>query len=143
MKLQKLAMGIICSTLALSAGSVFADTPPDSSLKMSQILQKIQQEGYSIIKNIEFEGKRYEAKVIKHDGSDVKLELSEGGDIIAPKNEERNFTMVEAVQKVEAAGYKNIYKISASKDKYEMKGYDKNNKKVSLDVDAKTGKIKE
>lgn len=144
MKLQQIAMGVIFSTLALTSINTFATQQlPDNTMKMSQILQKMQQDGFTVIKEIKFDGKNYLAKAINSDGSDIKLEISPTGEIMNPKEIDHNIPMLDAVQKVENAGYKSITEIDASKKKYEIKAFDKNNKEVKLKVDAKSGQIKE
>jgi hypothetical protein len=142
----KIATASILTIFALNSSVTFAtDAPPANSLPMSKILQNIQKEGYSVVKKIEYDDGKYEVKAIDNAGNDAKLEIAPTtGEIIKPKDEVApKLSIFDAVSKVETAGYKNIYKIETSKDKYEVKAYDKNNKKVSLDVDANSGAIKD
>lgn len=134
-----LAAGIL---FGLSSFVVAAEMAPKETLPMSKILETLHEQGYNVVLKVELEGDAFKAKVIDAKGKEVKIEIaSETGKVNRSKAQPTNLTMVEAVKKVEEAGYKNIYKISTGHNEYEMKAYDKENKKVSLDVDSATGKI--
>lgn len=131
---------------ALGSSIAFANEIPSNSMQMSRILENIKKDGVNIIKKIELDNGKYEAKAINNTGNEIELEINaQTGEILQPTKSEDmpKLSIFDAVTKVEAAGYKNIYKIEANKNKYEVKAYDKNNKKVSLDMDATTGIIKD
>ncbi len=127
------------STIALAG-----DKLPEKSMPMSQILQSIQKQGFGTIVDIEYDDGVYSAKAINYRGDNTSLEVAPlSGEIIKPKAEDRDqISIFDAAKKVEAAGYHNIYEMKTSKSKYEVKAYDSNDKKVSLDVDVKSGTIK-
>lgn len=145
MKVQLLSSLILGATLAMSAPIVMADTTTIAStgaIPMSKILTNLQEKGYAIVLKIELEDGSYKAKVIDSKGKELKINITpQTGEIIRPKAQTARLTMAEAVKKAEEAGYKNIYKVSSSSNEYELKGFDKDNKKVSVNVDATTGKI--
>ncbi len=136
---------LIASILALNTTVSFAGDVPLNAKQMSQILQNIQKDGYNLVTKIEFNDDKFEAKAINSAGKEVKLEIAPmTGEVINPKKDEiSTLTIFDVAQKVEGAGYKNIYLIDASKDTFKVKAHDKDNKKVTLEVDGKTGAIKD
>ena len=68
---------------------------------------------------------RYEAEVINVQGNKIKLRINpQTGDIFNHLKIQRSL-YVECRQKVEEAGYRNIYNIKVDNDKYEVKALDK------------------
>jgi hypothetical protein len=142
----KIAALSMLTVFTLNSNVIFAsETIPANTLPMSKILQNLQKEGYTVVKKIEYNDGKFEAKVINNAGKEAKLEIAPiTGEITNLKDElAAKLSIFDAASKVEKAGYKNIYEIESSKEKYEVKAYDKNNKKVSLDVDVNSGAIKE
>lgn len=137
------SIGGLILLLAFSSSVLASPELPPNSMRMSQLLQKMQKEGFTVIK-IEFDDGKYLAKAINNSGENVKLEIApQSGEILKPVATERSrLSINDAAQKVEQTGYHSIFFINSTENKYEFKAYDKNNKNVSLDVDAKTGKIK-
>lgn len=145
MKKQLFTTLVLGASLALySSMSLAADDAiiTTNTMPMSKILSNLQEQGYSVVLKVELDDGKYKAKVIDAKGKEVKLNITpQTGEVIRPKAQASHLTMIEAVKKAEEAGYKNIYKVSSGHNEYEMKGFDKDNKKVSIDVDAATGKI--
>ncbi|KTD22853.1 Uncharacterized conserved protein [Legionella lansingensis] len=137
----------VCSGLLLTitAPIVFADNLPANTLPMSKILQSLQSKGYNIIKEIEFEHGAYEVEAIGPQGNKLELRVNpQTGEISNDKNNQaKPISMLDAVQKLESAGYHSIYKIESEGNKYEVKALDKNGKKVKLKMNASTGEIKQ
>lgn len=145
MKRQLFSTLILGASLALSSSMAIAAedlAATKDAMPMSKILNNLEQQGYSVILKVELDDGKYKAKVIDSKGKELKLNITpQTGEVIKPKAQATRLTMIEAVKKAEEAGYKNIYKVSSSQNEYEMKGFDKDNKKVSINVDAATGKI--
>jgi hypothetical protein len=144
MKIKSMVINttVVALLLCNVSGALAADKVPDNAMKMSQLLQNIEKNGYGIIKSIKFDDGEYKATAINNQGDEVKLQIApQSGEILKPKENAGGLSIIEATQKVEQAGYRNIFEIDVKKDKYEMKAYDQKDKKVSLDVDAKSGKI--
>ena len=85
----------------------------------------------------------YEIAAINSQGMIKKLHVTPTGTILdEPKSTVKDLTALEAVKKVEAAGYSGIYKVDAEgNDTYEVKALSKEGKKVELDVASPSGKI--
>ena len=130
--------------LILSAPIALADDIPSNALPISKILQDLHAKGYTLIKKVEFEHGTYEVKAIGPNGNKMKLQVNpQTGEITNNKsNNAKMMSMLDAVKKVESAGYHNIYKIKQEDNKYEVKALDKNGKKVELKINADTGEIK-
>lgn len=128
--------------IALTAQAILTKSNKNSALPMTTIINKLQASGYGIIRRIEYERGIYQAETINAQGMDVRLRINaKTGEVIKPDLNSVRISMLDAIQKVEAAGYKQIYKIKSEADRYKIKGIDHNGKKVDLKVDAKTGVI--
>ncbi|OGV44379.1 MAG: hypothetical protein A3F46_03780 [Legionellales bacterium RIFCSPHIGHO2_12_FULL_42_9] len=136
----------VCSgfILVFAAQTALANDIPTTSLPMSKILQVLQSKGYSSVRKVEFEHGTYEVKAISAQGKKVKLNVNPQTGVITnnSKTQNNSISMLMAAQKVEAAGYHGIYKIKSEDGKYEIKALNKDNKKVELKVNVKTGEIK-
>lgn len=119
-------------------------TLPEDTVQMSKLIKNLQDAGYNVILKVEFDDGQYRANVIDLQGKPMRLEIAPTtGEITKPKQETTSFTILEAAKKVEDAGYNKIYKISTQKDKVEIKAFGKDNKKVTFDINTKTGEMKE
>lgn len=144
MKRQLITTLILGSAITLSSSFAVAaeDRLPTNSVPMSKVLRNLQEQGYSVVLKVELDNGMYDAKVMDAKGKELKINVApQTGEVIKPKAQTARLTMMEAVKKAEEAGYKGIYRVTTSQNEYEMKGYDKDSKKVSLNVDATTGKI--
>lgn len=134
--------------LALSLGcmlsfSAFADDKvPSDVMPFSKLLTSLHSAGYNVVLKVEFDDGVYKANVIDAQGRQIKVTIAPAsGEVIKPKGDGNQLTMMEAVKKAEAAGFHDFSKVTCGHDKYEIKALDKDNKKVSIDVDTKSGKI--
>lgn len=146
MKKQAIIALSLGSILALSAPIAFAkeERALDNSIKMTKALENLRTKGFNIIRKIEFDDDTYAASAINAEGKEVKIHIdSRTGEIAPHKESNELMSALDVAKKVEQAGYQNIYKIDTQwfRDKYEVKAFDRNGKKVDLDVDARTGKI--
>lgn len=146
MKKQALIALCLGSLLAFSSSIAVAkdDNIPDNAVKMSKALESLKTKGFNVVRKIEFDDDAYTASVINAEGKEVKIYVnSQTGEVSPPKESNDSLSALEVAKKVEQAGYQKIYKIDTQwfRDRYEVKAYDRNGKKVELDVDAKSGKI--
>lgn len=117
-------------------------TVPNDALPMSKLLENLHQAGYNVILRVEFDNGQYRANVIDLQGKPLRVEIAPTtGEILKPKNEGVNLSLLEAAKKAEEAGYHGIYKITATQGKVEISAYNKDNKKVTFDINSKTGEI--
>lgn len=135
----------LASLLALSSPMLFAETKlPEDNMPMSKVLNKLKENGFVIIKEIEFDDGVYKAKTVSAHGKDDKIsfnpktgELKGGSD----KNPNTLSTLDIAV-KLEGQGFTKIYKMDMESDgKFEIKALNKDGKRTKLEVDGKTGNI--
>jgi hypothetical protein len=146
MKKFTIIIGAVALSASLATTVVFADNDkaPSNALPLAKIVSNLQDQGYNIIKEVEFDDGIYEAKVITAQGQKVKLEINPlSGEIEnMPKNTTMAISINDALSKVEKAGYTDIYEIESEHGGYEVKAYEtKNNKKVELYVDGQSGII--
>lgn len=127
--------------LALSTQAVLADDIPTGAPMLS-ILKSLQAKGYSNINKIKFENGEYGAQVINSQGKVEKLQINaKTGEILNAPKPEPHITALEAVKRVDAAGYQNIYELAVDAHGYVVKALDKSGKNVDLSVDSATGKV--
>lgn len=149
MKVSTLASALLVSAVAFSSPMVHADKKIDNSGQMTQILEKLHNEGYNTITKIEFDsGKNsYNAWVITADGKKAKIHLNgQNGSITRDTAAEtQGLSALEVAKKVQAAGFSSIYKIDTEffGDGYDVKVLNKEGKLIELNVNAKTGEITE
>jgi len=112
-----------------------------SSTRMITLLQRLNQAGYSKIHEIEYNGDSYEVEAFNAQCRKVKFRVNAQNMRIPPLNTARQLTMLQAAQRVQAAGYNNIYDVEFDDGRYEFKAYDENTRKVKLNVNPSTGRI--
>lgn len=134
---------VMCLFAALFSFSIYAADFPEKSMPMTSIIGKLEAKGFVDVYEVEYDDKVYHVKARNAQGKDVEATVDPISGKITPTKvaPSSKITLMDAVKKVEQAGYHNIYKIERSDDKYEMSALDKDGKKVSLEVDGKTGKI--
>ncbi|MBN9288370.1 MAG: hypothetical protein BGO43_09060 [Gammaproteobacteria bacterium 39-13] len=131
---------IVLSPLSLAEG---VKTQPG---QMDKALSALQDKGYVIVKKIEFNSKNgtFMAKVVNAEGKNLNLQIDpQTGELSKEKGDITGWTAREIAKKVNDAGYDNIYEINTELfgNAYKVKALNDKGEKVSLKVDAKTGKI--
>lgn len=109
---------------------------------MATVLQNLLASGYVAVKKLKYEGGVYKGEAIDVQGREVDVRIDpETGKVIEPKATARAITVVEAVNKVEAAGYHNVHEVEVEKDNYDVKALDKDGAEAKLKVDVYSGKV--
>ncbi len=134
---------IAASILTFSSSVIFANDAPTSSLPMSTILQNLKKAGYPAIEKVKFDDGKYKVEAINAQGQEETVYVNAQSGLVEAKQAKaaNKVTALDAAQKVEAAGYHNIYKIDSEEDSYEVKAIDKNGKEVKLKVNATSGAV--
>jgi hypothetical protein len=139
---HKTLLAIVAGTLFTVMGQVaFADEAPATSVAMSAMIQNLQKAGYVAIREVKFDDDKYEAKVITANGQALKVQLNPQGEPMTPTRAANKLSILDAANKVEAAGYAHISKIEAEDNGYKVRAYDAKGKKVSLMVNGTSGNI--
>lgn len=136
-------VGMVSASLFLTSAYAGDTVVPDNSMQMGTVIKKLQAGGYKVIQEVEYDNGNYKANVLDQNGRKLHLEVNaKSGDIVAPpKDKIPSMSMSDAVKKIEAAGYKNIYKIKLEENKFEAGAMNAEGKKVDLKLNAKTGEI--
>jgi uncharacterized membrane protein YkoI len=143
---KHLIMAVIASGIFFINTNSFADDQlPSNSVNLSTVVQNLQKAGYTGIHKIKFEHNVYQAIAINPEGRPVRVAVNPAnGEVSKPSKQlQEQLTLLDAVKKVEGAGYTQITKIDLEDNKFEVKATDKNGKKVDVEVDGQTGNIKE
>lgn len=140
----KVIIGMI-SALAFAPVLLAADQKSENAMQTSKVLQTLKSKGFNIVSKIESKTDgEYEVKVINGEGRSGKITFNaHTGKIEKAKENQPGLTALDVAKKVEEAGYVNISKIDTKwlEDKYNVTAFDKDGKKVDLEVDALSGKI--
>lgn len=129
------------SPLSFAAGGLKSEPG-----QMFKALTALQDKGFVIVKKIEFNGMNgaFNATVVNAEGKNLDLQIDpQTGEVSKNKGAITGWTAREIAQKVQDAGYNNIYEIDTALfgNEYKVKALGDNGKKISLKVDVRTGKI--
>ncbi len=139
---KKIFLLAITFLLSIICSPSFAEDTNQTDLSLSKILLNLQQEGYTPIDQIELKNNLYQLKVLDSKAEEVTILVDrQTGKIVKPGRVLPLLTLTEAAEKIEQNGYHTIYILKFEGGKYKANALDKNNKKVTLDVDAKTGTV--
>lgn len=136
-------LGMVAVTQTIAAPNTSPEAP-NTSIKLSAMLQALNNQGYKHINDVE-----YEDKVIKvegHSDSGIRFELylnPKTGDII--KNQQiinPRLSIVDIAKKIETLGYAQIKEIEFDESVYKVEAMDSKGKKHELEIDPNTGAIK-
>jgi hypothetical protein len=145
---HKLLLSAVLTTLIsfVSPLSVAADFQSQPG-QMLKALNGLKDKGYLVVKEIKFNDDKgtFEATVANAEGKDLNITINpQTGEMTKPKGDIVGLTAREIAEKVEAAGYPNIYQINTEMlgNEYNVKVRDPQGKDLSLKVDVRTGSIK-
>lgn len=114
--------------------------------QMVKVLSELKAKGYSIVKKIEFndDNGNFKADVVNAAGKNIEISINpKTGKIDKPKDDVTGWNALEIAQKVQHAGYKNIYEINTELmgNEYKVKALDEKKEKIVIKVDIASGKI--
>jgi hypothetical protein len=135
---------LLLSFILLSGitSTIFANDVPQKTIPMTNLLKTLESSGYSIVRDVKYDDGMYKIDAINAQGKDVEAKVNPmTGDITQTKDGSMKLTILNAARKVEDSGYKNIYSIESSGDKFKVKALGNDGKKVSLTIDGETGKV--
>lgn len=123
--------------------------PVSDAPQIATVIQKLASVGYQNFHEVEWQKGVYEVKANDKEGKGVELTV-DGKTYAVTKTEPKKkpfkvskdlFSMSEAIQKIEVAGYHEVSDIKLEKKKYEVEALDKDNQKVKLKINAHSGRI--
>lgn len=125
-----------------ASSGVTASDNAATPTSMSAVLKILQQTGYTAVKEIEFDTDKhtYEADVVDAQGKTRTLTIDSQGKIT--KDTPDAISMLDAVKKVEAAGYHNVTHVNFNLfGNYKIDAQDSSGSSVTVTVDGDTGEI--
>lgn len=132
----------LCFLFTIITPLALADTAiPLNAAPLSSVLQNLSDKGFAAVRQIKYKDGIYKAEVINSQGKEIDIRINAQTGVPSKLPAKNNLTMLDAVKKVEAAGYSHLYKVEAENGKYEVKALDEKGNKVKLEVDAMTGKV--
>ncbi len=146
MKQSRLMLLVLSSFITFTTPNLLADAPTTQPGQMISVLEELKAKGFVIIKKIEFDTTNgtYVAKVLNAQGSNLNIQINpQTGEVTTTANEVLGLSTLEVALKVKEAGYSNIYEIKTELfgNQYIVKTIDDQGRKVTMNVDFKTGKI--
>lgn len=149
--LKKILICTMASFLVLSANVALADEIPNQPINLTNVIKKLQTQGYDKIEEIKFDDEILKVDTINAKGEEIKLRMDpQNYNIISSKTDKdwikhqmqpAKFSMLDVIQKLESGGYHNIFKIEYEGKTYKAKALDQNNNKAELKINADTGEI--
>lgn len=136
---------LIITALLLSFNSVFAEDAPYTTVPMTTILNTLKSDGVIAIKKIDYSDDIYTIKAVTSNGQFLKLTVSPqtgkitNSDVLS--DAKKRIEIFQAIKNVEAAGYTHIYEVKTKHEYFKVKAVNKKDQKVTLEVNATTGKI--
>ena len=120
---------------------LFAVEPMNAEI-IGKIVNVLQKEGYTGIRKIKLKDDFYWVDAFTAQGQRVKIQLDPKiYAILEPRTGKTSLTIPELAQKIQEAGFTEIYVFESEDDAYEVIASNKNRKKVKLFINASTGKI--
>lgn len=133
-----------------------ASTAAESWVDISTVVQNLEGAGYPTIEKIKRGSSAYKAEVFDKAGKEYKVSLDPKTGKITEAKAERESTWssseaekykakpistTDALGKIKAAGYRDIYELETESGFYEVNAFDTKGKKVKLTVDGATGAV--
>lgn len=129
---------------------VFAGDIPSTYINIATVIESLQSQGYHHIKEIMLDDNAYHVEALSRAGKWVSLFVDSQTNQITQVNPGNSgkaarspqITLLMAINKVEKAGYRNIYGVNLQGNAYHIKAYDQDDKQTELTIDSATGDIK-
>ncbi len=146
MKITTLASLFLGAAVVFASPLVLANAMKSEPGQMVKVLNDLKSKGYTIVKKIEFneDNGDYKADVVNAAGKDLEISVNpKTGKMVKPKDDVTGWNALEIAQKVQHAGYKNIYEINTELmgNEYKVKALDEKGEKISIKVEIQSGKI--
>lgn len=149
--MKKTILSLLTGCLMASVISVsLADNMPKNPAPLSDVLTKLQSQGYSV-KRVQVQEGNYEMKATNQQGNRFEMAVNpttgeilnstQKGNSTEPQPQPGKLSALDAVKKVEQSGYHQVYKLETVSNEYDVSALDNNNKKMELSIDTRTGKI--
>lgn len=144
---HKLFSTTVFTALVLLASPMsFAGDFQSQPGQMVKALNSLKDKGYLVVKEIKFNDDKgtFEATVANAEGKDLNITINPAtGEMTKPKGDIVGLTAREIAEKIEAAGYPNIFQINTEMlgNEYRVKVRDQQGKEITLKVDVRTGNI--
>ncbi|WP_133130500.1 PepSY domain-containing protein [Legionella yabuuchiae] len=145
MKTFKYFINLLTIISFFIATAVSAHTSPDKNeqAKLSTILKKLSDEGYTTIQDVELEDNVLTVEGVNKEGTPFKVQLDpKTGNILKQKQIQPKYSIIEVVKKVEGAGNLQIVEVEFDEGIYKVKALTPDQKEKELRIDPQTGDIK-
>lgn len=151
--IKELVSAVLLGCCLIFFPCAFAGDIPSTYIDISTVIESLQRHGYHHIRAIDLTDNAYHVDALSNTGKPVSLNIDSQTNQITKVNPDSSnrivakspqISILAAINKVEKAGYKNIYGINLQDHDhtYHVKAYDNDDKQTELVVDCDTGDIK-
>ena len=134
-------LGLLLWGAVLASSAKAVRTP----MPMSEALQTLQQQGYIVVRNVEYKKGLYTGSAINAKGATVKFFFNPDTQAIKATllAKRPDLSLLDVATKVEQMGYHDIRKIEVQKNglRLEVQALSVTNHPVKLEVNGKTGEV--
>lgn len=124
-----------------AAGFAFAQGGAAGGLSSSEILQRVEQAGFTDVRDLEFDDGLWEVKALASDGRRVELLVDPtSGEIIDPRSTPA-LSATDIQSRLAAQGYTNIRDIEYDDGRWEVEATNPRGESVDLKLDPRDGRI--
>lgn len=131
---------ILAISLALTGGYAMAQTN-SGQMTTTEIMQAVEQAGYTDIRDVEFDGGLWEVEATGTDGRRVDLQIDpRTGEVLDP-NAAPALTAADIASRLQSQGYSNVRDIEFDDGRYEVEATNSAGQNVDLKVHPRDGSI--
>lgn len=125
---------------ALIAGSALAQTPT-GQMSTADVMQRVEQAGYTDVRDVEFDDGFWEVEATGTDGRRVELYVDPRTGELIDRRAAPALTAADVAARLQAAGYTNVRDVEFDDGRYEAEATNAAGQNVDLKVDARDGTV--
>jgi hypothetical protein len=136
-KTLKIAIAAVFATVT---GAALAQAPA-GQMSGADVMQRVEQAGYTDIRDVEFDDGFWEVEATSADGSKVELYVDPRSGEVLDRNAAPTLTAADIAARLEAAGYTNVRDVEFDDGRYEAEATNAAGQNVDLKVDGRDGSV--
>lgn len=130
----------VAAAFAVAAGAAIAQTQA-GQMSTADVMQRVEQSGYTNIRDVEFDDGFWEVEATGTDGRQVELYVDPRSGEVLDRNAAPALTAADIAARLEAAGYTNVRDVEFDDGRYEAEATNAAGQNVDLKVDGRDGSV--
>lgn len=135
------AVTTLAVAVALAVGAGAAVAQDRGSMTERDVQDMLAKEGYTNIRDVEFDDGMWEAEARRSDGRDLDLRIDPRTGAIHPEDAGTNLSAEDIEASLTAAGYSRIHDVDFDDGLWRAEAYDSSETEWELYLDARTGEV--